>query len=238
MKGYGMTVLAGILFYLVFLMAMIPAGCSNTLLAHYVDKKFQIANAQGTIWRGAGNLYGLDDIRWNMDASELIFGRLHVQVMINDAVLPMDVLITPTRIEMKHVIFILPAALLSDIAKPLKPMALGGQLILSTERFSVSNTFSGNIDMQWRNASSILSQVQPIGTYHFIIKGLGHQLNLHLATQEGPLFLQGEGVWSPQDGIRFLGSANSQNTQLLSLLSLIGSPNESGIYSIHVVPAT
>ncbi|MHB1677368.1 MAG: type II secretion system protein N [Sulfuriferula sp.] len=238
MKGYRGAVLAGLICYVVFLTATIPAAFINILLAHYVDKNFQIANVQGTLWQGSGSLYGLEDISWKIRMPELLLGHFHAIINNNAASLPMDVLLSPARIELKHVALTLPAILLSDMGQPLKSMAPGGKLSFSTEDFTVSHTFLGNIDISWRNASSALSQVAPIGSYHFHIAGLGNHLDIYLNTQQGPLFLAGKGAWSPHGGIHFTGTASSKNEQLTALLNLIGKPAENGAYALGIDPHT
>ncbi|MDA8329306.1 MAG: type II secretion system protein N [Betaproteobacteria bacterium] len=236
MKRFLAPTLAGLMCYVIFLVATIPATFINTLLAHYVDQNIQVANAQGTLWHGSGSLYGMEEISWRIKVPELFLGHLHVLVMNKDAAQPMDVFISPARIELKHVSLTLPATLLSDFAQPLKLMAPGGLLSLSTEAFSVSNTFLGSVNLDWQNASSALSRVSPIGTYHFHVIGLGHHLNIHLDTQDGPLFLAGKGTWSLQSGLYFTGTASSENEQFSALLNLIGKPAENGTYSIHIGP--
>jgi general secretion pathway protein N len=230
------AILVGLVFYFIFLVAMIPATSINTLLAHYVDKNIQIANAQGTLWHGSGNLYGMEEISWRIKVPELLLGHLHVLVMNRDAAQPMDVFISTARIELKHVSLTLPATLLSDFARPLKLMAPGGRLIVGTEDFSVADTFLGSVNLDWQNASSALSRVSPIGSYHFDVTGLGHHLDIKLDTQDGPLSLAGKGAWSPQSGLYFTGTASSENEQFLALLNLIGKPAGNGTYSIHIGP--
>ena len=238
MKGYRRAVLAGLIFYVIFLTATIPAAFINILLANYVDKNFQIANVQGTLWQGSGSLYGLEDISWTIRMPELLLGHLHAIINNNAASLPMEVFLSPARIELKHVALTLPAALLSDMAQPLKSMAPGGELSFSTEDFTVAHTFLGSIDISWRNASSALSQVAPIGSYHFYIAGLGNHLDIFLDTQEGPLLLAGKGAWSPHGGMHFAGTASSKNEQLSALLNVIGKPAENGVYALSIGPHT
>ena len=235
MKKLG-AVLAGLMFYFICLAATIPATFVNTLLAHYLNQKIQIANTQGTLWHGSGNLYGMQEISWRIKVPELLLGHLHVLVMNKNTDQPMDVFISPARIELKHVTLTLPATLLSDFARPLKLMAPGGRLIVGTEDFSVSNTFLGSVNLDWQNASSALSRVSPIGTYHFHVTGLGHHLDINLDTQDGPLFLAGKGTWSPESGMDFTGTASSENEQFSALLNLVGKPAGNGTYSIHIGP--
>lgn len=234
MKKHGITVLAGLFFYVVFLAATIPAAYINLILAHYGGNNLQVANAQGTLWNGSGSLYGLEDIHWKIDVPELLLGHLRAQIVSNIATRPMDIFISPTRIEMQHIALVLPAALLSDLAPVLKSMAPGGRLSISTEDFSVSGSFLGNLDLGWMDAASGLSRVAPVGSYLIRIAGRGHQLGLQLDTQTGPLFLAGKGSWSSSAGLNFIGTASSKNEQLTGLLNLIGKPDASGAYFIRI----
>lgn len=234
MKKRGTTVFAGLFLYVVFLAATIPAAFVNLVLAHYGGRNLQVANAQGTLWNGSGSLYGLEDIRWNIDVPELLLGHVRVQIVSNIATRPMEIFISPTRLEMKHIALVLPAALLSDLTPVLKSMAPGGRLSINTENFSVSDSFLGNLDLGWMDAASGLSRVAPVGSYLIHIAGRGHQLGLQLDTQTGPLFLAGKGNWSSSAGLNFIGTASSKNEQLSGLLNLIGKPAASGAYLIRI----
>ncbi|MHB0991452.1 MAG: type II secretion system protein N [Burkholderiales bacterium] len=234
MKKTGAALFAGLFFYVVFLAATIPAGFVNLMLAHYGGKNLYLDNALGTVWQGSGNLYGMEEIHWKIAMPELLLGHLHIKIASNVANAPMDVFISSARIEIKHLVLLLPAALLSGLDPALKSLTPGGQLRVSTEEFSVSKILRGELDLEWLDASSSLSRVAPVGSYLIHISALGRQAGLTLETQNGPLFLSGKGNWSPTAGLYFTGAATSKNEQLAGMLKLIGKPSENGAYQVSI----
>ncbi|HET9112888.1 MAG TPA: type II secretion system protein N [Burkholderiales bacterium] len=234
MKRTATVLFAGLFFYAIFLVATIPAAFINVVLAHYGGKTLHIDNTQGTVWQGAGNLYGMEDVRWKVVMPELLLGRLHIKIASSIAHGSMDVFISPARIETRHLVLLLPAALLSELDPALKSMAPGGQLRVSTEQFSVSKAMHGELDLEWLDASSSLSRVAPVGNYLIHISAQGRQADLKLDTQKGPLFLSGNGNWSPSAGLSFTGAAISKNEQLAGLLKLIGRPSANGSYQVKI----
>lgn len=234
MNGYWRTAGAGLITYFILLAATIPASFVNTLIAHYLDKNIRIADTRGTLWTGSGRLYAMGDLHWQVMLPELLLGRIHIVVLNDNATPVLDLLASPARLELRHVALTVPATLLSDIGEPLKSISPRGRLTLNSAGFSIADRFTGNLDIDWQDASSALSAIDPIGTYRFHVSGMGRRLDLRLDTQAGPLFLSGTGVWSAPGGIHFTGAASSQNDQLSALLNLIGKPAGNGAYALDV----
>ena len=83
----------------------------------------------------------------------------------------------------------------------------------------------GAAALEWLNAGSGLSSVQPLGDYRLEIAGAGKNTNLKLTTLRGDLEFTGQGQWQPQTGqIQINGSAapRARASELGSLLNLIG----------------
>lgn len=234
MKNFRTALFLGVLFYVAFLVATLPAAFINVALAHYGGKRLQMTDVQGTIWQGSGNLYGMESLHWKIGVPDLLLGHISVRILSNKAALPITVVISPSRIEMKQVELLLPAALLPDFLPPLRPMAPDGLLHVSADAFTVSNTFFGKVSIEWLNAASSLSRVAPLGSYHGRIAAHGHRLDIRLDTLNGPLFLAGKGYWSRRSGLHFAGSAHSSNEQLAGLLNLMGKPDTTGACPIHI----
>lgn len=228
---------AGLVFYLIFLVATAPATLFAGWLDHATGGQLLVSDARGNIWRGSGQLFGagrsMGSMHWEIRALELLLGRIHVLVRNGDAP-PMDIVMSPSGTELKQVYATLPASLLGKLAKPLELMQPGGEMIVKTADFSLSGNPRGEIDIDWLNAHSALTTVNPLGAYHVRIDGTGSRLGIRLDTREGPLFLKGSGSWAGDAGLRFDGTATSKNEQLSALLRLIGKPDGTGSYSLHI----
>ena len=234
MKKLISYILVGLVCYFMLLLATIPASFMNIILAHYLDHSIQLANTRGTLWNGAGNLYGMQDMHWKISAPELLAGRVHIWVTRNDSATPMQLLLSSTRIEFRHVVLTVPAAVLAHFARPLKIMSPGGQLTISSDAFSMTKLLTGSVAIIWQNASSTLCQINPVGAYRFLLSGRGDHLEILLDTRTGPLFLAGKGVWSAQQGMHFMGTASAGKEQLAALLNLIGKPIGNNVYSLDI----
>ncbi|NLZ11471.1 MAG: type II secretion system protein N [Alcaligenaceae bacterium] len=64
------------------------------------------------------------------------------------------------------------------------------------------------LSVRWRNASSSLTRVQPLGDYTLTVRsGIDRGVVLALTTREGPLVMQGEGTVLPSGRAHFDGQA-------------------------------
>lgn len=132
----------------------------------------------------------------------------------------------------------LPASALTAIHALFNTLDPGGELHLSWPELALGRqlTAPGNastlLTAQWRNASSSLSRVKPMGNYTLTVnKGSNDALALALSTRQGPLMLEGSGVLS-QSGGQFDGKAWVEETStedtraaLQGLLAAIGPPS-------------
>jgi general secretion pathway protein N len=86
------------------------------------------------------------------------------------------------------------------------------------------------VTLEWTQAASALSRVQPLGHYRLALAGTADRtMSLTLSTLSGPLQMQGSGSLHPRNGLRFKGKAGpapDASTQtvasLQALLSAIG----------------
>lgn len=90
----------------------------------------------------------------------------------------------------------------------------------------------GRTELQVQQLTSRLSTLQPMGSYRIVLQGSAAGTptpELTLATEQGPLQLQGQGQWRDQR-LRFVGEAWADEgfeTALANLLNIIGRRNGS-----------
>ena len=90
---------------------------------------------------------------------------------------------------------------------------------------------TGGGDIQWQNAGSSLTTVQPLGSYRLDIAAAGKTANLKLSTSQGVLDLTGLGQWHLQTGqIQLTGTATPRERagELEPLLNLFGQDQGNG----------
>lgn len=129
----------------------------------------------------------------------------------------------------------LPASALTAIHAMFNTLDPGGELHLAWPDLVVGRSVSAAgaaatiLTAQWRNASSSLSRIKPMGDYTLTLnEGAGNEMALSLSTRQGPLMLEGAGAVSPSrarfDGKAWVSESADASTRaaLQGLLAAIG----------------
>lgn len=231
--------LASILGALCFLGALIfnaPATLLAQALSQQKQQPFRLANAQGTIWQGQATLMieneqqlALGQIAWQLHGLALFNQVLAANVIWNNQA-PAQLRVSRQSINVDNLNITLPASIITYWLPSLNAVSLGGKLAVSSAHMQYANeSFEGNANIEWQQASAAISKVNPLGYYILTITGQGlksksAELDLQLSTASGPLKLSGSGSWSPQSSLSFYGvaSANDELEALRPLLHSIG----------------
>jgi general secretion pathway protein N len=238
--------LLGIISTLIFLCVFAPAQVLGSLLNHYSQGRLSLAATQGSLWHG--NAYvllnaqttqdsvdsvNLGKLSWDMQVLQLLIGRLSVNLSWNEGT-PFWLTLDSSRMHVEHAVFNLPAETMAALVPALTALQLGGQLSVRCDNFALTQKeILGQLNIDWSQASSPLSTINPLGSYQVQLDGQGSQLVIKLNTQsDSPLIMQGNGLWARANGLHFEGTAEasaSSSTQLQELLRVMG--NESAIGS-------
>jgi len=107
----------------------------------------------------------------------------------------------------------LPASALTTVHAMFNTLDPGGEVHLNWPALTLGRSISASNDdsplltAQWRNASSSLTRVQPMGDYTLTLKqGSGDAVAMALETRQGPLMMEGAGSLS-RSGAQFDGKA-------------------------------
>ncbi|MDD4911221.1 MAG: type II secretion system protein N [Sideroxydans sp.] len=235
------------LFLIVFLAVIIvlaPASLVTGFLARATAGRLTMAQTEGSVWRGAGVLLLAHDnqflplghFAWRISpAANLSQIAVSVDTGSDDG--PMRLLISPwsNKVEVSQAQVSLPAQLLSVFAPQLLPYRLSGELALVTERFQISqNSNSGTITVDWKQATSGLTDIAPLGDYRIFLQGTGADLKVSLTTLGGKLQLAGDGQMQIGHALTFNGTAQAapaQEENLSNLLHHIGPELSPGKFS-------
>jgi len=234
----------------VFLFVYAPAQLLGSFLTKFTHERLGLAVSQGSLWKGNAYLLlnspdqvdstplNLGKISWDTQPLQLLAGKLSVNLSLNDGA-PFWVSLDASRLHIEHAAFNLPSDIVSSLVPILKAAQLGGQLSVRCENFSVTRTeILGQLDIDWGQASSPLSMLNPLGSYHVRLDGRGSALDILLEKQgDVALIMQGNGRWTMQDGLHFDGFAEATSVakiQLQPLLRVMGNevPNGSGRYQL------
>jgi general secretion pathway protein N len=221
-----------------------PARWLGDGLARVTAGRLQLADAQGTLWRGSAWLL-LTGGRGSQDAAALP-SRVHWRLRLSGLALAAQIradcctrgaqgltlLARPRwgglRVALADGQILLPASILSGLGTPLNTLAPRGQLALATQGLSVEWSahrlaLHGRADFTARHVASRLSTLEPLGSYRMTLIG-GDAPSLQLSTLEGVLQLSGTGQWVGAR-LRFTGEAMAapgMQVQLANLLNLLG----------------
>ena len=227
-----------------------PAQLMGSVLNQLSKNRLSLAYTEGSFWQGNGHLLlnnvnqqadpvDMGKVNWNTQVMQLIAGKFAAHLTLNQGV-PFWVTVDTSRLHIEHAAFNLPADIISTLVPSFKPAQLGGQLEVRCNNFSLTKQeILGQLEIDWNQASSPLSMVNPLGNYHAKFEGKGTGLNVQLSTlSAGPLLVEGLGHWAENGEFHFDGIAEAEpisKTQLQELLRVMGNETTagSGKYQMH-----
>lgn len=235
-----------ILFWIVFLTVIIvlaPASLVTGFLERATTGRLSMAQTKGTLWRGSvvlllahdNKFLPLGHYAWRISPAPNL-SQIAVSVDTG-ADQPSQLRISPWRNEMEvsQAQVSLPAQLLSVFAPQLLPYRLSGELALTTEHFQITpDANTGSVMLDWKQATSGLTDIAPLGDYRILLRGAGADMKVSLTTVAGKLQLVGNGQIQIGRVLTFNGTAQAAPDQkeiLSDLLHHIGPELTPGIFS-------
>lgn len=242
--------LAGISLYVASLIATAPAGMMEWLLPRLTDNRVLLVQPEGGLWQGKarnllvktadGGLRSMGSINWEILFFPLLKLELAVKVEVADGQNNSSGIIAAGfgKLHLRQMKATLPVSLLAEFTPTWQTWKPNGALKLSTNEFTFSQQgVRGAAELEWRNASLGLSQVNPLGDYRVNIQGDQKIAQINVSTISGVLHLVGKGEWSKNDGLNFRGTAlgePSKKVELRDLLRLLGSEQSNDVYQIAI----
>lgn len=237
--------------YAVALFATLPATLVDTRLRDASDGRLRIAEAEGTLWSGTGQLEVHDPVgragfakrlAWRLQPGALLRARLAYEVELDAGSRSFPLTISWSRIELANADISLPAAALGLGVPALAPLELTGDVHLKVSSLSFAhsatgeNGMRGSATLQWRAAGSGLSPVSPLGDYELRFEGEGPTVRATLHTLRGPMQLDGQGSWAHGAKPMFLATAQMPpqlQPQLAPFLRLIAVERGDGSFELR-----
>lgn len=217
--------------YALGLIATAPASLIDASLQQATEGRLRLAEAQGTLWSGTGQIELRDrmqrsgvakSLTWQVRPAYFLRGQLRGEVALDQAAKQFPVTLSVTGIEVADANINLPAAALGLAIPKLAPLGLTGDLMLHVARLSLGRSaVQGNATLQWRGAGSAFTRVSPLGDYELRFEGEGAAVRASLRTLQGPLQLDGQGSWASGGNPAFLGTARIPPEHLQQLAPLM-----------------
>ncbi len=194
----------GIVAYLVFLLANVPAAWVGFALERSSRGGLALGDPAGTLWKGSGLLAlrsggafrGIADFQWNCNPLSVLTGRLSVALsgIAPETRLRASVSVGAGSLRFKNVEVDAPASLFEPAIPAAAFAKPDGRLRVLADSFEVGGTgLAGAATVEWLEAG--MSGLQRLGDYRLQITGNGERAELKLATLRGDLRVSGEGEW-------------------------------------------
>jgi general secretion pathway protein N len=237
----------GLVAWIVALIATAPATMADAILDRASQGKLRLAEAQGSLWSGTGQIEIRDasgrtgvarELVWRVMPLSLLRGHLVCEVALGYDAKRFPVTISWSRIELQNADLTVPVSVLGLGVPKLAPLGLTGDVLIHVGTLALAReTMDGNATLQWRAAGSSLTPVSPLGDYELRLDGDGRMIHAYLRTIEGPLRLDGKGSWRRGDNPAFQATATVPSEhvkQLAPLLRLIAVERGAGRFELQL----
>jgi general secretion pathway protein N len=239
----------GLVFYLLFLIIEIPASWFAWGLNRYTQGTVRLDPTAGSLWGGKGRLviyypkttpHDFGQTEWGINPLWLFARRVQLSLQTNHQEKRIKTTLGLARNSflLKDTEAEVPAAFVAQLYTPLSLISPQGKVKISTKDLTLSpEKVDGVATLEWLNAGSSLSSVQPLGDYRLEIIGAEKNANLKLGTLRGDLEFMGQGQWQPQTGqVQINGSAlpRARAGELESMLNMIGRDQGGGRRALNI----
>lgn len=241
----------------------LPAHWVAPAVERAAGQRIQLRDVRGTVWSGSAVVSlaagpGSRDVHvlpgrtaWRLAPSVIASPGLHLSIEQACCLRqPLRVHMAPSQggvdLRIGELDWQGPASIVQGLGMPWNTLGFEGRLGMSApmphvHRRGGQMRLDGRLSVTAESVSSRISFLRSLGSYRFEIEGEGEEagrgdlLRFTLATLQGPLRLNGQGVWTAGQ-LRFRGEAQAdpgREEALANVLNLIG--NRNGPVALRVV---
>lgn len=239
----------GLAAYSVFLIAKIPAAWIGAQLQATFPGRVAVTDASGTLWQGKarvqvspgrGTVVTLDHVDWRFVPAPLLRGEIAFQVQAGITNFSGAARVargfSAWRVESMKADG--DASALATFVPLLGAWRPAGPVTLAIpEAVLRGQEARGELQLEWRDATTALSEVRPLGSYRATWKGETGPGRIEVATVRGPLRIIGKGTTTPGLRVAFSGEARGEGEQakaLEPLLDLMGPRRPDGARALEL----
>jgi general secretion pathway protein N len=195
----------GVLAYLVFLAANVPAAWLGYALERASAGAVALGDPRGTVWKGqgslavrSGNTYrSLAEIEWRCNPLGIFAGRLNLTISgeAPGSSLRAGASLGLSSVRLQGVEASVPAALLEAVDARIAFWKPDGRVRVLAGSLEVgAGKVLGGATVEWNDAG--LSGVPRVGDYRLQVNGSGERAALTLSTLRGDLRVSARGEWT------------------------------------------
>lgn len=243
--------LAGVCLYVASLIATAPASVMEWMLRRLTNDRVVLIQPEGGLWHGkarnllvktaGGGIRSMGSVNWEIFPLFLLKLELAARVEVVDGQNNSSGILAAGigKLRLRQMRASLPVSVLSEFMPTWQAWKPNGNLELRTDELTLSQQgIRGEAELEWRNASLALSQVNPLGEYRVNIQADQNKVvQISVSTITGVLHLAGKGEWSGADGLSFHGTAQgepSRKVELRDFLRLLGREQSNDVYEIAI----
>ena len=242
-------VAAALLLYIAFLMITAPASLLAWRVARASNNTASLERAEGGVWRGRASAFvinapgvapqRLSNATWKLNGVRLLRGQLAVDITLDgsSAKAAGTLVVRPHSIQLIQSNITLPASTIAAFFPALQLGRAGGQVTARAEDIVFREGAAlGEAEIDWINASTALSAVNPLGTYRLKAKAKDGPAQFEITTVNGALRIAGSGTWSAAKGLSFTAVARAEPLEaanLRNLLLMLGRDDGNGNYQLQ-----
>ena len=237
--------------FLTVLIVTLPASVVSAAIRNATNGRMELANCHGTIWRGTAipvlhrqkseeGFLQFGRLQWDVSIKSLLVlqPRIVLSWVSESQIPPMEARLSFGQLSVDNLYLPLSASLLGETSAHLRPLGLGGRIIVKSNALSISNQeLQGALTADWMDAYSALSHLKPLGHYRFTIRGAGKGGDLSLDTISGILILKGNGRFDMAGAMSLEGysqAAEGQQEKLRELLNNLGPETAPGRHAFSL----
>ncbi len=232
----------GLLSYLLFLLASIPAQQIWRLVPQQNKAGLQISHIEGSLWSGQIenlkiNRLPLGELDWNLNLLPLFLGRIDLDVKIQGPLGKLQsriALSTDGNLQATDLSARIPAESLNPYTLP---ATLGGEISLKIQKllFQSKQKLQMEGEIHWRNASISMLQAVKLGDVQLLVKADGGGSTLHINNKKSALGIEGTVKLSANGrySVRLtLMNRDSNRKDIRALLQMLGRADATG--KVHI----
>jgi general secretion pathway protein N len=239
MRKSARYILLGLLIYLLFLIATLPAPwLAEEAATRLSNGLITLAGTRGTLWSGSGELYAggpatgvrqLGTITWRINPLGLFIGRVQLSLKLDgpNARGQAHLGVGRKAIHAEDLSATLAAPLIALVYAPAAFFAPTGTIDVKAPNIDLSSAgLVTSVEAQWQGAGGRFTGTTALGDYRLELTGRGDMTAIRITTLQGRLDVTGEGQWrvTGEGDLQFTGNATprSDAEQLEPLLKAIG----------------
>ena len=238
----------GLAAYSIFLLTKIPAAYVGAQMQSALPGRIEVTDAAGTLWHGKArvsfaasrNRVTLDAVDWDFVPSRLFTGEVAFDARARGPGLQGAAQVAHgfTGWRVRALKADGDAAGLAIVVPILAAWRPAGPVAISAPEVAIrGREVKGSVELVWRDASTALSAVRPLGSYSATWRADSDPGTIEVTSLKGPLRVTGKGTTSPSTGFRFSGEARAEGEAakaLEPLLDLIGPRRADGARALEL----